>query len=370
MLAYSLLAAIYMIFSYSKISKYSKGLTRKQFIFLMLLPAFILVAFRDISIGNDTYIYYYGFNNIAYESNLLAAIANSRYEPGYVVLNYIASHLNGSYYFFQFLVSAFIFLLIAKFLFDKSDNIAFSCFVFLTTRMLLGTMNTVRMWIAIAILLHSIKSIENRRFLRFCIQVLFAALFHKTAFIFLIMYPLSILKDKRKYKVFIITAACFLALLGSSFFVKLTSILRIYEGYLNSIYFNQSGNLAVYLSLAIDVAFLLVFIIYKKDFIKDTEQLEESSTVSIKYISYMAMFVVVALDIIGLKNTIMSRVSAYFSMLYLFAIPHLIEYMEDRKSAELLRFGIIVFLLIQFYVVMVFRPEWNGVTPYKFYFNN
>ena len=77
MLAYSFLAAIYVIFSYSKTSKYSKGLTRKLFIFLMLLPAFILVSFRDISIGNDTYTYYYGFNNISYESSLLEAIANS-----------------------------------------------------------------------------------------------------------------------------------------------------------------------------------------------------------------------------------------------------------------------------------------------------
>lgn len=365
MIYYTLLIIIYICFSFSKLSKYAVGQKRKIFTGFMLLPAFVITAFRDVSIGNDTYIYYYGFNKIAQTSTLSRAFEISRYEEGYVTLNYLFSHLGFSYYIMQICITLFIYVSIYNFIVKKSDNIAFSCFIFSALRMMFGPMNTVRMWLAIAILLYTIKYIENKKIIKFIFMIIMASFFHRTAIVFILLYPMCLIKDKLYYKIGIFIIAIIIEMIGINFFLYLTSKIGIYEGYLQSQYFVDINNTAVMLILIIDIIFLALFEIYKNKYL-NIDYGNTKEKINIYYIAYAAMVLIVALDIIGLGNTIMGRISAYFQVFYLISIPHLIKKING-KNAFLLQIAIIVFLVLQFYVVMIYRPQWNGVTPYAFF---
>lgn len=366
MIIYIGLMTLYGVCSFFNISKEAKNLRRNVFSGIMLIPMFFIVAARDLSIGNDTEVYYNGFMSIARADSLSDAFMNSRYESGYVILNYIISHMGMGYYMFQIIVTAFIFISLYVFIVRNSENIAFSCFIFVSMRMLFGAMSIMRMWIAIAILLYAINAIKAQKIYRFLFFVFCAMLFHKTAIVFIILYPISKFSNQRAIKSLLIVGACIISFGGTAFFSFFTSITGQYEGYLDSVYFNNPNMIGVILSLFIDIAFLIIFIVYRKQFLMDA--MDNNSKISLSHISYLATYVIVAIDIIGLQNTIMNRISAYFTVIYLYAIPHLTESLHDRQDAKVLRLIIICCLMIQDYIVMLLRPEWNGVTPYKLFF--
>ena len=88
---YIILAVIYAVCAYLiPSSKMSKG-TRKGYLFFLLLPLFVLTAFRSIEVGNDTYNYFRAYNIVASKASLLDAIRNSHLEVGYVTLEFILS---------------------------------------------------------------------------------------------------------------------------------------------------------------------------------------------------------------------------------------------------------------------------------------
>lgn len=367
MTVYSVLILFYAICSFVDFE--SLHINRRKATFFLLIPAFFLVAFRDLSIGNDTYMYSYGFERINQMQTLSEAISNSRYELGYVIVNYVVGMFNGNYQLFQVIITAFIFMSLFCFVSEYSCNVGLSCYIFLTTRMMIGPMNTVRMWCAIAILLFSIKFIEKRKLIVFCIIVVCATLFHKTAIVFLISYPLCNKKNNgTKLPLWIIISSCVISVFGNTVFVKVTNMIGIYEGYLNSVYFNNDSNIAVILGLLIDVSFAILFILYKQKLIESSHADERISEVfEFNRISYVLFFLVVGLDIIGLNNTIMNRISTYYSVTFLCSIPNLVMCIKGKTQITV-QLAIMFFLALQFYIVMIYRPEWNGVTPYRTFF--
>lgn len=343
-------------------SEINKNLT----IALALLPMFILVGFRGINVGSDTWFYAHGFENIANQNSVLEAIANSRYETGFVVLNYIFAKIGFSYNMFQVTITFFLCISIGKFFKRYCSNVWVASFVFYTLRYMLGPMNTVRMWIAIAILLFSIPYLQRKRWIQFCIIIVIASLFHSTALIFLVLYPLCKMKITKKKIVLLYAIAITIGVMGTSFFAWLTKSINMYSGYLTSKYFVYDNNVAVFFNLAIDLCLVLfIFREYRKDLEINIERNEK--VIPLDNIIKVALLLIVAIDIVGLRNTIMNRISTYFGMFLVIAIPSAIKKINFRNNREIIWLGMGVLLALQFLVVMIFRPEWNSVVPYYFF---
>lgn len=232
----------------------------------------------------------------------------------------------------------------------------------------MSTMNVVRMWIAIAILLYSIPFLQNRRIIQFLAVVVIASSFHSTALVFLLIYPLVKLDIRFKTIMSCLGVSIILFIIGRPVFIRITELIGRYGGYLDSNYFNYESNIAVYLTLAINMAlFALIYNSMKRKAHESNSQESEIAIVSIEQICVICGLLVTAFSIIGLGNTIMDRISAYFSVFFPISLPLAFFYKKNNKNREIMLWILIIGLAAQYLVVMIYRPSWNGVTPYHFY---
>lgn len=362
---YTVLLILYFVLSFLRLENKMSNKKKRIMLISLLLPLFILTAFRDISVGNDTLNYYNGFKYISLQPSLKMAIKNSRFEMGYIFLNYLVSVLGGNYYTLQFLMSIIIYKSLYDFLKDKSVNLAMSCFIFLTLRMFIGPMNTVREWLAISLLFYGITAFEKNKKIKFTIFIILASSFHKTAIIFLVLLFLPYFSNKKIFKLFIFILGFFMAIFGKRIFTFLTSFLGMYEGYLKSNYFMNFSYIGVCLVLFINTVIFLLFEFYKKKFLIN----EQNKKIDIRYyICYCALIFMVFIHIIGLSNTIMGRLADYFEIFYLISIPNLCNVIVKTKKSYTLQFILMSLFIVIFYAVMIYRPHWNGINIYKFYF--
>ena len=348
-----------------------KSITSKRIaVIIYILPLFLLTALRDVSIGPDTSAYYRIFYLIANRDSFMQAFAYSHFEPGYVLLNYIIGKMGGSYYFMQIIISAFIYYSFGKFIFQYSDHIAFSCFLLLANNCVFGTMNVVRMWIVVAILLFEIKPIQQRRLVTCIIITAIAASFHYTALLFLLMYPLAkkIVSIDKIGTMFIIAVAISIAAIPV--FTFITNAIGLYQNYLTGTRFDTSDNVAVKISLVVNMCFLgLATVTHAWENSRD-EIIEnnQSSPVSISMISYWGIILSVCISIIGLSNNIMGRIIYYFSIFELLSIPHSIKNMRLTNNMIITTFVILSLLALKMVIILVYRPIWYQVVPYKLFF--
>lgn len=365
MVYYTVLLILYFLLSFFKLDKGLNNKQSKKILIFLLLPLFLLTAFRDVSVGNDTLNYYNAFKYISLQPSIIEAIKHSRFEIGYVFLNYFISCVTDNYYVLQFLMTVIIYKSLYDFLKKKSENLAMSCFIFLTLRMFIGPMNTVRQWLAISFLFYGISQLEKKNKFKFLLFVLLASTFHKTAIIFSVLLILPYFSNKKFFKLFLFSFGFLLVFFGNKVFMILTSILGLYKGYLNSKYFINFNYLGVCLILIVNIIIFCLFEFYKKDYLINNK----NKKIDIRYyICYCALIFELFINIIGLNSTIMGRLSVYFEVFYLISIPHLCKVSIIKNKSYVLQFIIMILFVGIFYTVMIYRPYWNGVSIYKFYF--
>lgn len=336
---------------------------RKQTTFLCavcLIPLFILTAFRDFSVGNDTITYYNVYLTIGMMDDLKQAFLYSRMEPGYVFFNYLFNSFDFQYIYMQIFVSAFIYYSLFRFLRKYSLNIGLSCMIFLGMRLFCGPMNVVRMWIALAILLYALDYFLSNKIYLANIFVILAAMFHYSAMIFLIMNFIYKVRMKKKHFATLVFSSVVVAIIGRPFFEVLTNSIGLYQGYLNSNYFNYDDNIAVYITLLIDICLVSLFY-----FLTRRKHFDGFKNVSLfVYLVIISM----CLDIIGLTNTIMSRISGYFYISWMVLLPLAVNYIQKAEKKLFIYSCLAISFILQFLVIMIYRPQWNGVVPYTWYF--
>ncbi|MFW6015707.1 MAG: EpsG family protein, partial [bacterium] len=302
----------------------------------------------------------------------------SRMEIGYVIYMRVIALLGFSYLGFQIITSALILFSLSRFIYKYSNNVAFSFFVFMTTRMFFATMNISRQYLAVAILLFTVEFIREGKFIKFSLLVLVASSFHFTAIIFLIAYPLVNLKLNAKKTILLIGGGIINALLFDQMVKFFVAVTGRYAGYLEGGYFNFESNFAIYLNLGINLLFFLVAFLtkYWKSRLPQKYNIKTQSNnkfhnhkISDEQLWYTFCLLTLILSIIGINATILSRVEAYFSVFFLTFIPRIIKHIKSKELRAIVTLGIIAGLFASFVVVMVFRPYWTTVFPYQWYWN-
>lgn len=377
MAIYFILCGIYFVVALYEINKSWGKYGRKIICLLMLIPLYILTAFRSVNVGTDTLTYYNAFNYIIHYSSILDAIHYSRMEAGYVVLNYIVGSFGGSFLTLQIIISSFIYISVFRFILNNSQNIGLSCFLFLTLRMFCGPMNTVREWIAIAILLFAIHYICQRKFIRFLLMVIAASLFHFTALIFLVMYPLYAIKRMSVISIGAFFASCVVVILGNTFFSFIFNTIGRYEGYLNTQYFAGGINIATVISIFVTAVFMVLAYCTKTIELfdrrlvsvkwKGNSFIKEGNSETDKLFSIM-MVLYTSLIFVGIVSTIMSRVASYFIVSILIVIPHALNNIKNKSVSFIVMILIASICVVYFYLVLRYRPGWNGINNFSWYF--
>ena len=352
-----------------------KKSNKKIYIFLLVFPLFILAAFRAPSVGNDTLNYYKSYLTVSQEA--FFSPTQSRMEIGYIYYMRIIALLGFGYLGFQIITSAILLFSISRFIYKYSTNIAFSFFIFMTTRMFFGIMNISRQYLAIAVLLFSIECIRNKKLFKFSLFVLIATSIHFTAIFFFTAYFIANSKLNEKRSILLIMTGIFCGLLFDRIVLIFVSVTGRYSGYLEGRYFNFEGNIAIYINLLINLIFFSVAFFTKywisREHTKPIDQISTSNKANIRLpyetIWYTLCLLTLIVSIVGLNATILSRIEMYFSVFFLVFIPSVIRSIKSKEIRTIISLGIVVGLFASFVVVMVYRPHWNTVFPYQWYWD-
>lgn len=351
MLIYYILIILILLFG----SIFDNNKNEKKYIFVICLLLSIIAGLRHYTIGNDTIIYLNSFNEILQGG--INAIKISRFEIGYNVLVFLFTRMCGSFNLYLFIVSLIINMSFGYFIYKYSKNKTFSFLLFILCRFYFSEFNVLRQMLSLSVLLLSVKYIEERKFTKYLIFMLIAALFHKSILLvipiyFLYNYKLDL---KKEIKIFVLSFFIFLFL--NTILTKITSIFNSYGGYVEQ--FMNSNKLASILSTIICLCiFLFSSLIGKKK--KEKEDKIDNFVHNIALIS-------VIINLLSIKISILDRYAIFFEIFYTILIPNCIRKINNAKTRLILYIMFFVCFLAYMLIITYFRPNWNYINPFRFY---
>lgn len=332
-----------------------------------------LSATRASSVGNDTVEY---LNVFSACQHIDLTLFGMRYEFGYVLLNKILYSISANPQIILIVSSIIIGIGFYKFIYKYSMIPMLSVFLFFSLGHWGQMMNTVRQSIAIVILLYAFDFIKKRKLLPFIGLVCLAALFHRTAIVFLVAYPLSFFKINMKT----ILIALFTAV-GGFFYLglilnKVLMVFPTYNYYLGSVYLNGNIRLATIMNIIMICSILCFGLILNKhqrrsELMNNNQTFKTMQPYSFNQKDFemtsVFLLVSIVISITSLKFNLLDRVGAYFDVFSIIYIPNIVARIKDKN---LLIFTIMAVVLVFFLyttTIQIYRPEWNQIYPYKFF---
>ena len=179
-----------MIFDTCLYSDDKRHLYGKIMILFDFTLLFVLAVFRDINIGTDFVTYMEIFHGMA--NGALGNVSDdyfwSKGEFGFALIGTLIGNVFNEPFWIVCVCYLIILGGVYRFIKKYSMNILLSTFLFLAFSFYNMSFNILRQYIAAVILLKAIDYI-NKSFKKFLLVVLLATVFHKSAIIFLVLFP-------------------------------------------------------------------------------------------------------------------------------------------------------------------------------------
>lgn len=340
---------------------------RSEFIFPLILFAVVFGMRYDV--GTDHFAYLFGY---------LSKVYISKNEPLFDLLSEIGWALN-LHYTVYFGVIAFIQICFFFYAFKEERYLFPFLAFFLFTNGLLGFwMNGLRQALAMCIWIFSIQYIEKNKPLRYIFWGIVAILFHKSAIILLVFYP--ILKNGKDYfkniliQIALLFCAFIIKFLFFDFFMYLDPLIDFYTTLLGSEMYesysmenllvrfseNQGTGLAYLFKIALNI-----FIVINS---KKIKKFYDSKWFLIVYFFFFIGLLTIYMFPIG--AIALTRPFRYFyafeTIMYAYFAYYLYKSKSNRHNKMLFCGFVIVFLGI-FYLSHITSNE-NSHLWYQFYF--
>lgn len=182
--------------------------TKVQYLFLVMFALWILIGMRDVLYGRDTLGYVVHFLDTT-------SFMEDSVEPGYTLLEYLIRSITSNYH--VFLMAAAVSTIIAMYqlmkrYFSSSYEIIAAICIYILLGLLAFNMAALRQSIALSLGIFAFMYADDGKWKQFLICVGIAYLFHNSAFVLLILYPLRYI-DLKWYGLIIVAAFSLLGLL-------------------------------------------------------------------------------------------------------------------------------------------------------------
>ncbi len=311
------------------------NVSRAQMLHIIVAVAIFLllagVSACRIAVGNDYWVYRENFKmvymgrDVAYEAGFNLIVYGMQLLFGYN--NYLPI-----FGLFSFLTAGFM----VKAIYDQGTWFAASVFLLMTTGYYYSSMNNVRYYFAIAILLYALKYIRDEKYISFTLWILFAALFHKTVLVSLVFVVLMLLA-KIEWKAWLLGLGA--AFVASFIFLEpwyREIIFRFYPHYEGSMFDNGETSIINILRGVAVVAFSIIC--YRQCIKKD-------SYMKFLFLATMIGFVI---NTFGSFIPEVTRIGTYFYVTQIFYLPMLILKMKPGKFRTLCGWGVGIGFVIYF----------------------
>lgn len=321
------------------------GRTRQQSVNLLIAFAvFALLAGVSacrIAVGNDYWVYRFQFN-------LIMQGRHVSYEWGFNLVVWLIQSLFGydNYLpvFAVFSVATAFFMV--KALYDQAEWFAFSVFLLMTGGYYFSSLNSVRYYFVLAILMYATKFALRKEYWKFILWICFGACFHKSI---LVVLPIYIgarwLSEKKIPKLFYGLGGMFVASLLLFPDVYRRIIFFFYPFYENSAFDVVDIS---YTNIAKCVGVLVLSLLYYKGTIKD-------NVVNRFYF----LLNLGGLALYTFANFIpeISRIGYYLIVTQIFFIPSMLIRIENKKQR--IFFSVCVALAFAGYFALFLRSAYD-----------
>lgn len=156
---------------------------KKQFLFLSLIPFFVLLAFRGESVGSDTFNYMRSFSEMNYNGYY-----DERLEIGYLYLVFVIKCFFSNPRFLLIITALFTTISIGRFIYKTAKDPLLALLFFITLGLFQFSLSGIRQTIAISITLWLYPLIKQKKLVKFLLGVYIASLFHKSSYFFIPSY--------------------------------------------------------------------------------------------------------------------------------------------------------------------------------------
>jgi len=305
-----------LIFFINRESNATKIAAKRTYLILALIPIFVLIAFKDGSVGSDTSNYLHMFDVISSFNNfdMVRHDETLDIEYGYKYATYLLSRVFSDAHVVLYFLGGFVCISLYSFITKTASNYCLALYFFVTLGFFQFAMTGVRQTIAICIALYGYNFIRQRKLVRFILVVLLAMTFHKSAIVVIPTYFIANLKISAK-NISLLTVGMFILLsIADKLLLTAAEVMEYNYG------IEETGNGYIFLGIVILITILCLS--RKKILL----QLNPANAIllNINFIS-MAMWCV------RLISRTVERVSLYFMPYTYVALE---EYIISKRGSE------------------------------------
>ena len=333
----------------------SRGsLLRRSCLFLIALILMIPAILRQET-GND-YLRYVEFFHLA---------SIDAYVPTEAGFNWLAKAVYGlcgyENYLLLFAIYAVMTILaMLAVIRQQAENFCFSFFLFMMFGYYFQSFNTMRYYFALSLSLLAMTCLLRRQYAGFVILVLLASLFHKTALITLLLYPVAARRWKKRELAAAVVPGLAVLLLHEKAMELLLSLYPSWEGTVDL----AAGTSISWVNIAKCLAVLLLAYYVKAD--EDPDTFRGRQLVMYRNSAYIGLL----LYVFGWFIPEVSRICYYLTFTQIFYLPMLLsglpETEKGRRQKKLLTILVIAAALVFF--ALFLRTAYRDtikILPYK-----
>lgn len=279
-------------------------------IFLVL---FALSALR-IGIGNDYWTYRDEFIDIHRADTPIS------FELGFQTFVRLMQAMVGVYNYIPIfaVVSFFTCLFFVKGIYDTSDWFVMSFFLFMANGFYFMSFSNIRYYLVLALVIYSMKFLFDKKFVPFCLIIIFAAFFHMTALLVIPAYFIAYYLKWNKKTYWLIPVAAALLFFAR---IPIRRLIFVFYPYYEGDAILDVANIS-YINIAKCAAVLIFSLIYYKKAIKGNAKAETFFNLNLfALLLYSCATYVPEL----------SRVCYYLIIGQVFLIPIIIRTIEKKK---------------------------------------
>ncbi len=328
-------------------------LTIEKFALYAMIALYIFIfTFESIYSNTDMEGYRDAYLSFQYSNSSLKSIIGNK-DPFYYVLNYLFYKMGFGFYWWHTFIGLFYSFALYNLVKRYSSNVYISFIVSISLGSLGFMLSALRQILAISVIMFAFKFVEEKKLVKFVALTLFASLFHSTAIVFLLAYPLYRIKLKVKTLIVMVIGMVVMIPLARPLIVFILPRIGAHEMYYE--YLNSDTTLSIsgtIISASI-LLFCVIFLLQNKK--------------ASKY-QGLCNFAVVSLFFRLLSNVFfaeMFRLSLYFSIFDIIMIAEACS-CGDKKDKTLIKIKTLVatLALVVYYIL---SPHSN-ITTYIFKF--
>lgn len=335
---YLFLLLLVTVFRYNKTNKENL----KLFVFFVLIQV-VFGGLRGYTVGTDTGSYVLSIQRyITFNYSDIIADRHGR-DPYFYVFTKFITNINESYVFLFFVLQIIWWSLIAYIFYKYSNSCLLALLLMVTFRSNYFMWSGMRQGLAMAFIVFSFKYLESRKFIKYMVVIVLAALCHKSALVFIPVYFINRLKLNKLHLV-----------IGLFVFAVLLSFIlpdiefeedMAYVGYIHAA--ESMANLFSFVMILMAFSFIIINV--------SGMHLDDRQNLLFTLSLFTAMF-----SLMGLNLRIAYRMAENFCVFMPIIMSNIIMDKKDhRQTVIILSFVIVIIYLITGMPV--------GLNDYKFY---